>query len=124
MLPIDHDTSYVKSVLTAAISPSWKARKRALIFLQVFMFRNLYNVESEREMAVSAVVKLMSDEQLEVRELASVTLGGFVRCGLAPESLLSDFFEMVIILNWLIASIMSMKLGGNPYPQAKAKTRL
>eukprot|EP00039_Didymoeca_costata_P033291 m.41688 g.41688 ORF g.41688 m.41688 type:complete len:1837 (-) comp9800_c0_seq1:208-5718(-) len=94
MLPIDHDTSYVKSVLTAAISPSWKARKRALIFLQVFMFRNLYNVESEREMAVSAVVKLMSDEQLEVRELASVTLGGFVRCGLAPESLLSDFFEM------------------------------
>ncbi|KAI9321667.1 hypothetical protein BX666DRAFT_1850314 [Dichotomocladium elegans] len=62
-------------------SESWRIRSRMLSMLQVFFFRNLFNMKSEQIVHVmSTVSSLLLDTQIEVRQMAATTLGGLVRC--------------------------------------------
>jgi len=92
VLPKSHMGAYLNATLDATSDTSWHARRRALIFLQVLSFRNLYLIPRER--VVEAVISLVKDEQLEVRELAAVTLSGMIRCGIASTGLKEEFILM------------------------------
>ena len=90
ILPESCMESYFKSVAAVASDPSWHARRRALLFLQVLTFRNLF--VAPIALVQDVVVTLMQDVQLEVRELAGETLGGMIRCGLVKGKKLRKSF--------------------------------
>uniref|UniRef100_A0A673KRM3 Proteasome activator complex subunit 4A n=1 Tax=Sinocyclocheilus rhinocerous TaxID=307959 RepID=A0A673KRM3_9TELE len=62
---------------------SWHARYTVLTYLQIMVFYNLFTFLSDAK-AVSdvraLVLRLLEDEQLEVREMAATTLSGFLQC--------------------------------------------
>ncbi|KAF7784715.1 hypothetical protein Agabi119p4_880 [Agaricus bisporus var. burnettii] len=77
---------YVDAILShfvAAIksTTSWRTRLQALPTLVVFFYRNLLFISQD---GISSVMELLmdclSDENVEVREMASKTLAGVVRC--------------------------------------------
>lgn len=75
-------------------SSSWHIRVRALPVLQIFFFKHLFLMNSEELIRIMEVVgQMLKDTQIEVRQLASVTLGGLVRCSQrdAIQSLLTQF---------------------------------
>ncbi len=60
---------------------SWRVRLKALPTLLVFFYRNLMNIPNgvvSRMMDV--LLECLSDENVEVREMASKMLSGVVRC--------------------------------------------
>jgi proteasome activator subunit 4 len=62
-------------------SNSWHIRMKALPILQVFFFKHLFLLQSEEVIRIMDVItNLLMDTQIEVRQLASVTLSGLVRC--------------------------------------------
>uniref|UniRef100_A0A8B9HCU2 Proteasome activator subunit 4b n=1 Tax=Astyanax mexicanus TaxID=7994 RepID=A0A8B9HCU2_ASTMX len=64
-------------------SSSWHARFSVLTYLQIMVFYNLFTMLSNEQavQGVRAVVlRLLEDEQLEVREMAATTLSGFLQC--------------------------------------------
>jgi proteasome activator subunit 4 len=87
---------YAESMFLAAIEvtkdESWHVRERALMYLQVSMFRNLFLVP--KEALVACMVASLQDSQLEVQQLASVTLSGMLRCRLADDTLCGTFMEL------------------------------
>jgi proteasome activator subunit 4 len=84
---------------------SWHQRLRALVNMQVVYFRRLFLTEPEqRQMLFDAVGDMLADPQLEVRNAASSTLAGMIRC--SPAALrnpiirqLKDRFELELQLN-------------------------
>ncbi|KXS09674.1 hypothetical protein M427DRAFT_75194 [Gonapodya prolifera JEL478] len=61
-------------------SESWHVRSRTLPLLQVVFFQNLFLLtEEQKRNTLQAVSALLTDSQLEVRQLASVTLSGMLR---------------------------------------------
>jgi len=90
ILPKSCMEAYFESVVAVASDPSWHARRRVLLFLQVLTFRNLF--VAPIELVQGVVVTLMQDVQLEVRELAGETLGGMIRCGLVKGKKLRKSF--------------------------------
>ncbi|XP_052006994.1 proteasome activator complex subunit 4A-like isoform X1 [Xyrauchen texanus] len=64
-------------------SSSWHARYTVLTYLQIMVFYNLFTFLSDAK-AISdvraLVLRLLEDEQLEVREMAATTLSGFLQC--------------------------------------------
>lgn len=78
-------------------SSSWHARYTVLTYLQIMVFYNLFTFLSDAK-AVSdvraLVLRLLEDEQLEVRELAATTLSGFLQCNfLSIDEPLQAHFE-------------------------------
>ncbi|CEJ03873.1 hypothetical protein RMCBS344292_17848 [Rhizopus microsporus] len=62
-------------------STSWHIRIRVLPVLQVFFFKHLFAMSSEQLLRIMQIIsRMLLDSQIEVRQLASVTLGGLVRC--------------------------------------------
>ncbi|XP_072293387.1 proteasome activator complex subunit 4A isoform X1 [Eucyclogobius newberryi] len=64
-------------------SNSWHARYTVLTYLQIMVFYNLFTVMSDQAIVNNIralVIKLLGDEQLEVREMAATTLSGFLQC--------------------------------------------
>ncbi|KAI8379085.1 uncharacterized protein BYT42DRAFT_495617 [Radiomyces spectabilis] len=62
-------------------SSSWHMRIRALPILQIFYFKHLFVMNSDQVLRIMSVISsMLLDSQIEVRQLASVTLGGLVRC--------------------------------------------
>ncbi|XP_013404552.1 proteasome activator complex subunit 4 [Lingula anatina] len=61
---------------------SWHARSAILQYIQVMVFSNLFNLQQPeyKEHVKELVLHLLCDDQLEVREMAAVTLGGFLHC--------------------------------------------
>ncbi|KAI9193627.1 uncharacterized protein BJ171DRAFT_249708 [Polychytrium aggregatum] len=60
---------------------SWHIKVRALPMLQVFYFKHLFLMRPEAvAMVMEAIYELLMDHQVEVRQLASVTLSGLIRC--------------------------------------------
>lgn len=60
---------------------SWHQRLRALVNMQVVYFRRLFlTLPAQRQMLFEAVGDMLSDPQLEVRDCASATLAGMIRC--------------------------------------------
>lgn len=63
---------------------SWHARFTMLKFLQIFIFNNLFTLKERPDCVTileDVILKLIADEQLEVREMATKTLGGLLQCG-------------------------------------------
>ncbi|XP_053495926.1 proteasome activator complex subunit 4B isoform X1 [Ictalurus furcatus] len=64
-------------------SSSWHARYSVLTYLQIMVFYNLFTMLSNEQAVQSVqalVIRLLEDEQLEVREMAATTLSGFLQC--------------------------------------------
>ncbi|BFZ54532.1 Proteasome activator BLM10 [Savitreella phatthalungensis] len=58
----------------------WHHRLRVMAILQVFYYRNVFYIGvADRQAILDAVVLLLSDAQLEVREGAASTLSGMIR---------------------------------------------
>lgn len=75
-------------------SNSWHIRIRALPVLQIFFFKHLFAMTSAQLLRIMQVIgQMLLDTQIEVRQLASVTLGGLVRCSQrdAIQKLLTEF---------------------------------
>ncbi|KAI9254007.1 hypothetical protein BY458DRAFT_521472 [Sporodiniella umbellata] len=84
------------SILTK--STSWHIRIRVLPILQVFFFKHLFAMTGSQPLRIMEVVsQMLLDTQIEVRQLASVTLGGLIRCSQrdAIQSLLNQFEKQV-----------------------------
>lgn len=64
----------------------WHQRVSLLNFTQAFFFRQMFIMsDNQRHSLVDTVIYLLSDSQLEVRELAADTLSGMVRCSSRKE---------------------------------------
>ncbi|XP_048863845.1 proteasome activator complex subunit 4A isoform X1 [Brienomyrus brachyistius] len=66
-----------------AESSSWHARYTVLTYLQIMVFYNLFTFLDDEQAVCDArglVIRLLEDEQLEVREMAATTLSGFLQC--------------------------------------------
>ncbi|CEP09555.1 hypothetical protein [Parasitella parasitica] len=90
MLPTMID-EFLKILTT---STNWHVRVRALPLLQIFFFKHLFAMSSAQLLRIMQVIgQMLLDTQIEVRQLASVTLGGLVRCSQrdAIEELLAEF---------------------------------
>ncbi|KAG9300251.1 hypothetical protein G9A89_011324 [Geosiphon pyriformis] len=62
-------------------SGSWHIKVKALPVLQVFYFKHLFMLSQEEMIKVMDVVSgMLLDNQIEVRQLAAVTLSGLIRC--------------------------------------------
>ncbi|VDI21300.1 proteasome activator subunit 4 [Mytilus galloprovincialis] len=75
---------------------SWHARVALLGYLQVMTFNNFFTVHQPSiiEDIQDIVFHLICDEQLEVREMAAVTLSGLLHCGyLQMNKQMVDHFE-------------------------------
>ncbi|KAJ3050497.1 hypothetical protein HK097_008547 [Rhizophlyctis rosea] len=80
---------------TNARERRWHVKARVLPVLQVFYFKHLHLLEEGLAVEVLETVSgLLRDPQVEVRQLASVTLSGLVRCSQrAAISTLKQSFE-------------------------------
>ncbi|KAJ3196227.1 hypothetical protein HK101_009690 [Irineochytrium annulatum] len=86
--------------LMAAITSQhdWHTRLRLLPSLQVFFFKHLHLISSEDAVKiVSAIGELLEDAQMEVRQMAAVTLSGLIRCSQRDAiSVLKTKFEKML----------------------------
>nr|UCK81620.1 proteasome activator complex subunit 4 [Arenicola marina] len=77
---------------------SWHARKAILSYLQVLVFNNLFLLQAPEVKAdiQRLVIKLLCDDQIEVREVAAITLGGFLHCGYMDmdDTMMSEFQKL------------------------------
>ncbi|XP_005100512.1 proteasome activator complex subunit 4B [Aplysia californica] len=62
---------------------SWHARAAILNYMQQMVFGNFFNLQDpeQKKNVQSLLLHLLCDEQLEVREMAAVTLSGMIHCG-------------------------------------------
>ncbi|KAJ3067573.1 hypothetical protein HDU98_009213 [Podochytrium sp. JEL0797] len=59
----------------------WQIKLRLIPVLQIIFFRNLMFLTSEmKHLVLETVAELLEDPQVEVRNLAGITLSGLVRC--------------------------------------------
>ncbi|XP_076019061.1 proteasome activator complex subunit 4A isoform X2 [Genypterus blacodes] len=94
-------TEQIPLVLSAlqeiAGSSSWHARYTVLTYLQIMVFYNLFTFMSDQRAVNDVralVIRLLEDEQLEVRELAATTLSGFLQCNfLSMDTPMQAHFE-------------------------------
>ncbi|KAL3050189.1 hypothetical protein OYC64_012265 [Pagothenia borchgrevinki] len=78
-------------------SSSWHARYTVLTYLQIMVFYNLFTFMNDQHSVNEVralVVRLLEDEQLEVREMAATTLSGFLQCNfLSMDAPMQAHFE-------------------------------
>uniref|UniRef100_A0A7N8XL65 Proteasome activator subunit 4a n=1 Tax=Mastacembelus armatus TaxID=205130 RepID=A0A7N8XL65_9TELE len=78
-------------------SSSWHARYTVLTYLQIMVFYNLFTFMSDQKAmndVRTLVIRLLEDEQLEVREMAATTLSGFLQCNfLSMDTPMQAHFE-------------------------------
>lgn len=106
------DEAFMKALIRIGRSAaSWHQRLRALVNMQVIYFRRLFlTAPQHREMLFDAVGDMLADPQLEVRDCASATLAGMIRC--SPASIRNP------IIHNLIARF-KQQLADNPMPKRK-----
>lgn len=87
-------------ILTDALktSTSWHLRQTVLPVLQVMFFRHLFSLEPSSIVAVmETIAGMLSDPQIEVRQLAAKSLAGLVRCSQRESiDLLKERFTAVL----------------------------
>uniref|UniRef100_A0A8C9TJ04 Proteasome activator subunit 4 n=1 Tax=Scleropages formosus TaxID=113540 RepID=A0A8C9TJ04_SCLFO len=87
----------LRTLQEIAGSSSWNARYLVLTYLQVMVFCNLFTFLSSEEAVKNVrtlVIRLLEDEQLEVREMAATTLSGFLQCHfLCMDAAMQEHFE-------------------------------
>lgn len=76
------DQEFVKESFQASNNKWWKARVSTLQFLRVALFSNLFYFWTNefKDRIFTLLAQLLQDPQLEVREMASDTLGGLLHC--------------------------------------------
>ncbi|OLL23544.1 Proteasome activator complex subunit 4 [Neolecta irregularis DAH-3] len=71
----------VQGIVQTAQSEKWHHRQRILQFIQVFYFDHLFRLtQTDKSTLREVVIRALADPQLEIRQLASYTLGGIVTC--------------------------------------------
>ncbi|KAH6618212.1 hypothetical protein B0J18DRAFT_274025 [Chaetomium sp. MPI-SDFR-AT-0129] len=100
------DDAFIAALIRVGkTAASWHQRLRALVNMQVVYFRRLFLTQpAQRQMLFDAVGDMLADPQLEVRDCASATLAGMIRCSPAPIRnpiiyQLKDRFERQLKLN-------------------------
>ncbi|KAL2021676.1 hypothetical protein VTK56DRAFT_6768 [Thermocarpiscus australiensis] len=100
------DDAFIAALIRVGkTAASWHQRLRALVNMQVIYFRRLFLTQpAQRQMLFDAVGDMLADPQLEVRDCASATLAGMIRC--SPAAIrnpviyqLKDRFELQLRLN-------------------------
>eukprot|EP00250_Pteridium_aquilinum_P007746 c17405_g1_i1 orf=311-5854(-) len=92
VFPTTHLSKAVSALLAAANDSNWHTRVASLSFLQSFMYRHTFLLPMDIVVKIWGEVKnLLSDAQLEVRELASVTLAGMMKGSYGQLS--KEFYE-------------------------------
>ncbi|SPQ23299.1 c70c519a-c1eb-4eb8-9f62-1b709addebb8 [Thermothielavioides terrestris] len=100
------DDAFIEALIRVGkTASSWHQRLRALVNMQVVYFRRLFLTQPrQRQMLFDAVGDMLADPQLEVRDCASATLAGMIRC--SPAAIrnpviyqLKDRFERQLRLN-------------------------
>ncbi|CAF1453615.1 unnamed protein product, partial [Adineta ricciae] len=76
--------AFIDQIEYTCKSNKWHTRRSALEFAQYLIFNNLFNARSFAARIRKLVFQHLSDEQLEVRSVASITLAGFYQCSLIP----------------------------------------
>ncbi|KUI69719.1 Proteasome activator complex subunit 4 [Cytospora mali] len=106
------DAAFIKALIRIGRSASsWHQRLRALVNMQVIYFRRLFlTAPRHREMLFDAVGDMLSDPQLEVRDCASNTLAGMIRC--SPMSIRNPIIKSLI-------ERFKLQLKDNPMPKRK-----
>lgn len=106
------DDKFIKSLIRVGkTAVSWHQRLRALVNMQVVYFRRLFLTKPEqRAMLFGAVGDMLADTQLEVRDCASVTLAGMIRC--SPAAIRNPIIESLI-------ARFKQQLAANPMPKRK-----
>ncbi|PIN23826.1 hypothetical protein CDL12_03448 [Handroanthus impetiginosus] len=80
----------VPIILSLASDPNWRTRSATLTFLRSFMYRHSFILSNmDKQKIWQAVEKLLTDNQLEVREHAAAVLAGLMKGG--DEDLVKDF---------------------------------
>lgn len=95
----EHIPAALAAVDKISESSSWSARSSCAEFLQVLVFHNMSTLISNKEwikQVQNVVLRLLEDENVQVREKAGQILGGLLHCTLLPEqeTLLVSFFKI------------------------------
>lgn len=83
-LPFSMIPLALNTVKQIASNNLWHPRRSILEYLQVMIFANLFAITSNPQFVLDVkdlVLSLLTDEQLEVREMAAVTFSGLVHYG-------------------------------------------
>lgn len=97
-LPSTLAVNWVDVVEEVSKQQSWQGRFLLLGHMQSFIFQNLFSLsEASIKTRIRAVLlRLLEDEQVEVRQLACETLSGALQCGylVMDQALLSHFYRL------------------------------
>lgn len=106
------DEAFIKALIRIGRSAaSWHQRLRALVNMQVIYFRRLFlTASAHRDMLFDAVGDMLADPQLEVRDCASATLAGMIRC--SPAAIRKPIIQNLI-------TRFKQQLHDNPMPKRK-----
>ncbi|CAM6088632.1 unnamed protein product [Calypogeia fissa] len=119
--PISYLPGAVIAVLDAAADSNWHTRVAALTFIQSFVYRHTFILaRRDVEALWSLVQQLLSDPQVEVRELAATTLAGLMKD--SDSSLASAFREQVMQGAGLLHNAGKMKKRAKIAAQQPAST--
>lgn len=100
-----YDIELVKKLIRKVLqvieesNESWRARLDALPVLQILFWQNIFNMDEEIFGDITrTLLHLLTDPHLEVRNLASTTLSGIIRCSQREliQSLRKRFRDQVI----------------------------
>ncbi|KAK6149467.1 hypothetical protein DH2020_016992 [Rehmannia glutinosa] len=88
--PEPHLRKAVPIILSLANDSNWRTRSATLTFLRSFMYRHAFILSNmDKQQIWQAVEKLLTDNQLEVREHAAAVLAGLMKSG--DEDLIEGF---------------------------------
>ncbi|KAK3692978.1 hypothetical protein B0T22DRAFT_436195 [Podospora appendiculata] len=106
------DKAFIEALIRIGkTASSWHQRLRALVNMQVVYFRRLFLTQpDERQVLFDAVGDMLADAQLEVRDCASATLAGMIRC--SPASIRNPIIEQ-------LKDRFQLQLKLNPIPKKK-----
>jgi proteasome activator subunit 4 len=106
------DEAFIRALIRVGKSAtSWHQRLRALVNMQVVYFRRLFLTgPAQRELLFDSVGDMLADPQLEVRDCASVTLAGMIRC--SPAAIRNPIIET-------LKERFERQLRDNPMPKKK-----
>ncbi|KAM0029418.1 putative armadillo-like helical, proteasome activator complex subunit 4 domain-containing protein [Helianthus debilis subsp. tardiflorus] len=76
----DHLRKAVSVLLSSAEDPNWRTRSATLTFLRSFMYRHTFILSNDEKQKIwKTVEKLLTDNQVEVREHAAAVLAGLMK---------------------------------------------
>ncbi|XP_073279916.1 proteasome activator subunit 4-like isoform X2 [Primulina huaijiensis] len=85
-----HLRKAVPIILSLAEDPNWRTRSATLTFLRSFMYRHTFILSNtDKQQIWQTIEKLLTDNQVEVREHAAAVLAGLMKGG--DEYLVYDF---------------------------------